>query len=332
MLLRVLMLIGIGNAILVAIALLVGANQPILAIGYAHRDPSHFDLFIHDISQNIVVNLTRTPDADEPEWDWSPDGLGFAYMHADAGLATICILRRVLTCVEPQSTWDHTPKWSPDGTRVGFLTHTGTLALYDIATSEVRQYPELNISVSDFGWSPDGMQIAYIGTTRNEGVSDLYMVELETEERRQITDGLLGVDVPQWSPDGSRLLFSMSAGIGRNVMLADSHGGDPYSLTESGDNIDPVWSVDGMQVMYLSWSRTGTTWMLHDLASDEATLFMRHQPALDSEPVWSSDGGKIGFISYNQRFFSVWVVDMNAATSQMVMFSRDEISELAWHP
>jgi Tol biopolymer transport system component len=324
--------VGIANGLLVVAALLIGAAQPILAVGYVHRVSQHFDLFVHDLAQDLTINLTRTPEADEPEWDWSPDGLGFAYTYAYGGQAQICVLKRTLTCILPQSAWDQLPHWSPDGMRVGFLTHDGNLAVYDTSAGEVERYPARNIGVSDFSWSPDGTRIAYVGTTRDEGRSSLYMLELDTRERRQITDGLPGVDVPQWSPDGSQLLFSMSGGMGRDVMLADSSGGQPYPLTRSGDNIDPVWSVDGTQVMYLSWSRTGTTWMLHDLATDEATLFMRHQPALDSDPVWSSDGSRIGFISYNQRYFSIWMVDINAAASRMITSSRDEISELAWHP
>lgn len=329
---RAALLLGIGNAMLVAIALAIGTTQPILAVGYVHRIPQHFDLFVHDLSKNLIINLTRTPEADEPEWDWSPDGIGFAYTYAFLGQAQICLLKGTLTCVMPQSGWDHLPKWSPDGTRVGFLTHAADLAVYNSVTGETVQYPVRNIGVTDFSWSPDGERIAYVGTTRDEGRTSLYMLDLESREQRQVTNGLPGVDVPQWSPDGSRLLFSMSAGIGRDVMLADSSGGEPYPLTNSGDNIDPVWSVDGKQVLYLSWSRTGTTWMLYDLATDETMLFMRHQPALDSDPVWSGDGSRIGFVSYNQRIFSIWMVDINASTSHLILSSRDEISELAWHP
>jgi len=48
---------------------------------------------------------------------------------------------------------------------------------------------------------------------------------------------------PQWSPDGTRLLYSMPGPSGRDLWVANADGSNPVNLTRGqGDNFDAVWS------------------------------------------------------------------------------------------
>lgn len=58
----------------------------------------------------------------------------------------------------------------------------------------------------------------------------------------------------RWSPDGSQILFSVTAGEPRGVALMDSSGSDPNIIIPYG--IDAKWFPDGDRITYLNWDTT----------------------------------------------------------------------------
>ncbi|MBK8022487.1 MAG: PD40 domain-containing protein [Chloroflexi bacterium] len=117
----------------------------------------------------------------------------------------------------------------------------------------------------------------------------------------------------------------MTAGVGHNVLLADLAGGKVEPLTTSGDNVNAVWMPDGRGVLLLSWSRSGTTWTLLDLASGRRGAFLFHRQVLDSRPTWSSDGQTLAFASYAEQRFSIWTLDLADGQPRLAIVSRQEL-------
>ncbi len=97
------------------------------------------------------------------------------------------------------------------------------LWLVNVATAEAAGLPvdtkavtsDSKINVGDFGWSPDGSQIAFSGTSdpmlAHGSTADIYLVDLTRGNAVTKIVGLEGPDAgPRFSPDGRQLVFTTS--------------------------------------------------------------------------------------------------------------------------
>ena len=112
--------------------------------------------------------------------------------------------------------------------------------------------PQMN-SILDPSISPDGSKVAVRGR-RNQGDTDaLFILEGETAER--LTDNEGAERHMIWSPDGSRIAYSIqnSGGVSNlYVRAADGSGGDR-----------PLVESEGMHKWYPSWTPDGATLVFH---------------------------------------------------------------------
>jgi len=123
--------------------------------------------------------------------------------------------------------------------------------------------------VEQIAWSPDGRSIAYtskklVGTAYAVSTnSDIYIVEIESGDTRNLTEGMMGYDVePVYSPDGSRIAWLSMERNGyesdRNrLFVHDFRTGDRMELTAAYDNDahSPAWTPDGRHLFFTSDSR-----------------------------------------------------------------------------
>ena len=166
-----------------------------------------------------------------------------------------------------------------------------------------------NIRATDAAWSPDGKEVVYTqGNT-------LYRAKVDGTESRQIVS--VAADAtpfyPRWSPDGSRLRFSVQTAHTPRTSLWEvaADGKDLHPLL-SGWNNPPSeccgsWTPDGRYFLFQS-QRGGVTnvWAIREGGS----LFEKvsHEPVplttgatSTSNPVPSTDGKKIFVVTPHLR-------------------------------
>jgi Tol biopolymer transport system component len=96
--------------------------------------------------------------------------------------------------------------------------------------------------------SPGGDQIAL--TTRGSQ-EDLYILDPESGELRQLTNDLARDRGPQWSPDGTRIAFYSNRSGTYQVWLIRADGSGLRQLTDVADGAwYPVWSPDGTRLAF----------------------------------------------------------------------------------
>ena len=156
--------------------------------------------------------------------------------------------------------------------------------------------------------SPDGTQFVFAVSQidqMNKQQNDLYIVNRNGLNMRWLTrvEGI--EDQPQWSPDGTKILFRGTDAELNNPNLftinIDGTGltnitaGLPADVT---DKREPAWSHDGSKIAFIA-ARGGQhkIWTMNADGSN-ATQFTT-DAGFDMTPTWSPDGSRIAFVRYN---------------------------------
>ena len=104
-------------------------------------------------------------------------------------------------------------------------------------------------------WSPDGAQVAYLSFETN--LPRIYIQDIASGQRRQITD-FPGINSsPVWSPDGTKLAMVLSKDGSPDVYVMDLMTNQLTRLTDHPRaETEPSWTADSRSVLFTS-DRTG---------------------------------------------------------------------------
>jgi Tol biopolymer transport system component len=141
---------------------------------------------------------------------------------------------------------------------------------------------------------------------------------------------------PQWSPDGSRLLFASPLGDGGLWTIAAA-GGFPTSLNVSpggttflGSN-QPEWSPNGSWISYVS-TKSGNPELWLSSAADGREIQLTRLGGHINSYAWAPDGASIAFAGDKHGSFDVWVVSV--PTGEVRQLTREPLLEVypRWTP
>jgi Tol biopolymer transport system component len=156
--------------------------------------------------------------------------------------------------------------WDPAGRRlvfVGFSDGDNELSIWDVDRGGIEETFRVRgvAAMTNPAWSPDGTEIAFSGT--DGGVSDLYVLNLETREVRQLTNDRYADLQPTWSPDGETIAFTTdrrSTDLGRlrasqtmQLAFVPAAGGavqvaEPFA---GSHHHNPQYSPDGRSLYFI---------------------------------------------------------------------------------
>ena len=254
---------------------------------------------------------------------WSPDGRELVFSRLEAtGLALWKV--ELLSGEETRlttpaaGTLDLRAAWSHDGEWIAFMRQPGRppFGLYLISASGGEPIPlVVNQSLNGSpNWGLDDRRILFTTTSTPTGGGDIWDVDIDTRELRQLTNGL-GASTPIISSTGriSYSRWSHEASFYRmDLGSAEEH--QPISLS-IGNNFSQRFSPNGEQIAFQS-SRQGRTQIwLHDLATGAETQLTYPAEGIgDRTPDWSPAGDEIVFLSNREGPFQLWVTGLDGGT------------------
>lgn len=161
--------------------------------------------------------------------------------------------------------------------------------------------------------------------SKASGNFQIYVINSDGTNRRQITNLPEGACQPDWSPDGMRLVFTSPCenindyypGSAMYIINVDGKGLLPLPTLVGGD-YDPKWSPDGKKIAFTSLRDSGRP-RLHVLnLEDNSVTSLSEKFLTDFQPAWSPDGNRIAFISTRKQGQQVWVMDANGKNPQQL--------------
>jgi Tol biopolymer transport system component len=220
--------------------------------------------------------------------------------------------------------YDSEPSWSPDGTRIAFISgrdDPDPLDRYLASFIYVMNADGSGVTRITFGkggdyrpvWSPDGTRIAFYSFA--EGTSNIYTVHPDGSGRTRITNDPAGATDPAWSPDGTRIAFTSYQGGGANISVMQADGSGVTQLTFTGHDINPAWSPDGTRMVFSS--RGPKEDLDQDIyvmnADGSAITQLTNSTTYDYRPAWSPDGLRIAFTENTADRFDLAVIDQDGS-------------------
>lgn len=208
------------------------------------------------------------------------------------------------------------PSWSPDGKWIAYVrgpqgSTMSADAEVDLSKPDGTRVRRLAAASGGVAWAPDRSE-RFVVSDR-EG---LKVLNLATG-KQQILVRAPDSEFASWSPDATRLLFTISTNSGIWTVRAD--GTDLHALTDTGATVQiffSAWSPDGTKVAYDG--RGGLTVIDADGAHPR-TLEGRGMPwwAPDGTQIAYGDGG--GSFSPDQFASSVMVVGLDGGRPRKVV-------------
>ena len=183
-------------------------------------------------------------------------------------------------------------------------------------------------------WSPDGKFIAYSSNRLNEEDFNIWVQQVDGGNPVQVTRSPYHDLQPDWSPNGSSIVFRSERGEQGGLFIIPVLGGIERKVSSFGYR--PRWSPDGSKILFLD---TG------DRLFDYPRLFVK---ALDdSQPVeistdvgdhsgikqgavaWHPDSKQISFISPDGVFWTVSTTGGPPVKSEIASSVREQMKESA---
>ena len=175
--------------------------------------------------------------------------------------------------------------------------------------------------------------------SQRSGTAEIYRMDPDGKQIRQLTEEPQYANHPAWSPDGQQITFMALRGpLWRGeIYVMNADGTNPINLTQSLDRPDskPSWSPDGKQIVFtaapfFNWD----IWVM--AAGGGRPRKLTNRQALhhgqNADPDWSPDGKQIVFSSDRNGNWAIYVMDTDGKNQQRLTNNFHNDWDPSWSP
>lgn len=141
------------------------------------------------------------------------------------------------------------------------------------------------------------------------GDFDIWSLNLDTQELRQLTRGEYWNDAPRWSPDGNSIAYVSNKSGVPEIWLMAADGSEQRALTTSGKfHANPCWMPDGKSIVCVANYQNADNLDIYriPLSAPAQTERLVSEPGIDAGPDVSPDGLCLLFSSTRNDNEDIW--------------------------
>jgi TolB protein len=228
------------------------------------------------------------------------------------------------------------PSWSPDGTRlayVSFLNGRPEIFIQNIFSAQktkVRSFAGLNNAPR---WSPDGKYLAL--TLSKDGNPEIYIMNVNSLKLTRITNNYAIDTEAEWLPDSSGLIFTSDRGGSPQLyeMKLSNYqpAGYPQRITFEGDyNSRSTVSPDGRYIAMVH--RAQGQFRIAVLERETKHFQILTDGQLDESPSFAPNGRMIIYATEEKYRGVLSAVSVDGRARQRLSLQKGDVREPVWSP
>ncbi|WLQ14935.1 Tol-Pal system beta propeller repeat protein TolB [Hahella aquimaris] len=208
-------------------------------------------------------------------------------------------------------------------TRIAYVTleKSGSKNIYKLEVSDAdgRRSQEIlkkPMPIISPAWSPDGKKLAYVSFESQRPA--IYVQDIATGTRTQVTSYKGLNSAPTWSPDGTKLAVTLSKDGNAELYVLDLRNNSLKRLTNHwAIDTEASWSPDGRTIAFTSDRGGGPQIYLMD-ASGGTPRRLTFEGRYNSRPRFSVDGKKVYYVHQRDGSFNVASLDLESGQDQIL--------------